>query len=83
MLNISTFPDTEKEIKMKFGGELSGLEGKAYIDRDEGTTKVKMKFDDIKKLPAGKVFTTTSLPTGYSITVYDPSALTITSFLVS
>jgi len=57
MLNISTFPDTEKEIKMKFGGELSGLEGKAYIDRDKGTTKVKMKFDDIKKLPAGKVFT--------------------------
>lgn len=57
MLNISTFPETEKEIKMKFGGELSGLEGKAYIDRDEGTTKVKMRFDDIKKLPAGKHFT--------------------------
>jgi hypothetical protein len=57
MLNISTFPDTEKEIKMKFGGELSGLEGKAYIDRDDGKTKIKMKFDDIKKLPAGKVFT--------------------------
>jgi len=57
MLNISTFPDTEKEIKMKFGGELSGLEAKAYIDRDDGTTKVRMKFDDIKKLPAGKHFT--------------------------
>lgn len=57
MLNISTFPETEKEIKMKFGGELSGLEGKAYIDRDEGMTKVKMRFDDIKKLPAGKHFT--------------------------
>ena len=65
LLNISTFPDTEKEIKMKFGGELSGLEGKAYIDRDEGSTKVKMKFDDIKKLPAGKVFTLwTVSPTG-------------------
>ena len=57
MLNISTFPDTEREMKVKFGGELSGLEAKAYIDRDEGTTKVKMRFDDIKKLPAGKHFT--------------------------
>lgn len=57
MLNISTFPDTEKEMKVKFGGELSGLEAKAYIDREDGTTKIKMKFDDIKKLPAGKHFT--------------------------
>jgi hypothetical protein len=57
MLNISTFPDTEKEMKVKFGGELSGLEAKAYIDREDGTTKVKMRFDDIKKLPSGKHFT--------------------------
>ncbi len=57
MLNISTFPDTEKEIKMKFSGELQGLEGKAYIDREKGTTKIKMKFDDMKKVPANKRFT--------------------------
>ena len=57
MLNISTFPDTEKEIKVKFGGDLSGLEGKAYVDREKGTTKVRMKFDDMKKVPAGKSFT--------------------------
>ena len=57
MLNISTFPDTEREIKMKFTGELSGLEGKAYVDREKGTTKIKMKFDDMKKVPANKRFT--------------------------
>jgi len=57
LLNISTFPDTEKEIKMKFTGELEGLEGKAYIDREKGTTKIKMHFDDMKKVPANKRFT--------------------------
>ena len=57
LLNISTFPDTEREIKMKFSGELSGLEGKAYIDREKGTTKVRMLFDDMKKVPANKRFT--------------------------
>lgn len=56
LLNISTFPDTEREIKMKFDGELSGLEGKAYIDREDGTTKVRMHFDDMDKVPAGKKF---------------------------
>ena len=57
LLNISTFPDTEREIKMKFSGELSGLEGKAYIDREKGTTKVRMHFDDMKKVPENKRFT--------------------------
>lgn len=57
MLKISTFPDTEKEIKMKFGGELSGLEAKAYIDREKGTTKIRMHFDDMKKLPEKRIFT--------------------------
>ena len=42
---------------MKFSGELSGLEGKAYVDREDGTTKIKMKFDDMKKVPANKRFT--------------------------
>lgn len=65
LLNISTFPDTEREIKMKFDGELSGLEGKAYIDREDGTTKVRMHFDDMNKVPAGKKFVLwTVSPTG-------------------
>lgn len=65
LLKISTFPDEEREIKMKFDGELKGLEGKAYIDREDGTTKIRMHFDDMKKVPAGKKFVLwTVSPTG-------------------
>lgn len=70
LLNISTFPDTEREIKMKFDGQLSGLEGKAYIDREDGTTKIRMHFDDMKKVPAGKKFVLwTVSPTGEYVKV--------------
>lgn len=70
LLNISTFPDTEREIKMKFDGELSGLEGKAYVDREKGTTKIRMHFDDMKKVPAGKKFVLwTVSPTGEYVRV--------------
>lgn len=70
LLNISTFPDTEREIKMKFDGALSGLEGKAYIDREDGTTKIRMHFDDMKKVPAGKKFVLwTVSPTGEYVKV--------------
>lgn len=65
LLNISTFPDTEREIKMKFDGALSGLEGKAYIDREDGTTKIRMHFDDMKKVPKSTRFVLwTVSPTG-------------------
>lgn len=57
MLNVSTFGDREREVKMKFTGELAGLEGKANIDRKKGTTKVKMRFDDMNKVPKNKRFT--------------------------
>ena len=57
LLNVGTFPDTEREVKLKFGGELSGLEAKAYIDREKGVTKIRMHFDDMKKVPAKKLFT--------------------------
>ena len=70
LLNISTFPDTEREIKMKFDGELSGLEGKAYVDREDGTTKLRMHFDDMKKVPKGKKFVLwTVSPTGEYVKV--------------
>ena len=36
LLNVGTFGDTEREVKMKFGGELNGLEAKAYIKRSKG-----------------------------------------------
>jgi len=57
LLNVSTFGDDEREVKMKFTGELEGLEAKAYIDREKGMTKVRMHFDDMKKVPANKRFT--------------------------
>lgn len=51
LLNVSTFGESEREMKVKFGGALSGLEAKAYIDRERGVTKVRMHFDDLKKAP--------------------------------
>lgn len=57
LLNVGTFGDDEREVKLKFTGELEGLEAKAYIDRDKGMTKVRMHFDDMKKVPANKRFT--------------------------
>lgn len=57
LLNLPTFGDKEREIKLRFGGELSGLEAKAYVDREKGTTKIKMRFDELKKAPVGKRFT--------------------------
>jgi len=58
MLNVGTFGDQEREVKMKFGGELNGLEGKAYIKLTKGgATKVRMHFDDMNKVPKNKRFT--------------------------
>lgn len=57
LLNVPTFGEAEKEVKLKFTGDMTGLEAKAYIDREKGTTKIKMHFDDMKKVPANKRFT--------------------------
>jgi hypothetical protein len=57
LLNVGTFGDNEREVKMKFSGELDGLEGKAYIKRGKGMTKVRMHFDDMNKVPKNKRFT--------------------------
>jgi hypothetical protein len=57
LLNISTFGNKEREVKMKFSGELDGLEAKAYITPSKGGTKVRMHFDDMNKVPKNKRFT--------------------------
>ena len=57
LLNVGTFGDKEREVKMKFGGDLDGLEAKAYIARGKGVTKVRMHFDDMNKVPKNKRFT--------------------------
>lgn len=56
MLNVSTYDDKTRELKVKFAGDLAGLEGKAYISRKKGTSKIKMHFDDMNKVPKGKRF---------------------------
>lgn len=56
LLNVPSFSGGTKEVKIKFTGDLTGLEGKAYIERKKGVSKVKMHFDDMKKVPAGKRF---------------------------
>jgi hypothetical protein len=57
LLNVGTFGDKEREVKMKFTGELTGLEAKAYVTRGKGATKVRMHFDDMNKVPKNKRFT--------------------------
>ena len=57
LLNVSSWGSSEREVKLKFGGELQGLEAKAYITPKKGATKVRMHFDDMKKVPPNKRFT--------------------------
>lgn len=56
MLNVHTFGDKTRELKIKFGGDLQGLEGKAYLTYKKGGTKVRMHFDDMNKVPKGQRF---------------------------
>lgn len=56
VLNVPSFGDKQREVKIKFGGDLAGLEGKAYLTRKGASTKVTMKFDDMNKVPKGKRF---------------------------
>lgn len=56
MLNVHTFGDKTRELKIKFGGDLQGLEGKAYLTYKKGGTRVKMHFDDMNKVPKGQRF---------------------------
>jgi hypothetical protein len=56
VLNVPSFGESTRELKIKFAGELTGLEGKATLSRKKGTTKVKMQFDDMNKVPKNKRF---------------------------
>lgn len=58
VLNVPSFGEKTRDLKIKFSGDLSGLEGKASLTRKKGAaTKVTMHFDDMNKVPKGKVFT--------------------------
>lgn len=57
LLNVPSFNNKTTEIRINFNGELEGLKGKAYIDPGkEGTTQIKMRFDDMKLAPKQKRF---------------------------
>ena len=56
VLNVPSFGDKTRELKIKFGGDLQGLEGKAYLSYKKGGTRVKMHFDDMNKVPKGQKF---------------------------
>ncbi len=57
MLGVPSFGDRTTEMNIDFSGELEGLKAKAYIDtRANGTTQIKMRFDDMKMAPKNKRF---------------------------
>jgi hypothetical protein len=57
MLGVPGFADKTAEIRVAFGGELSGLKGKAYIEpKKSGAKQIKMRFDDMNKVPKEKRF---------------------------
>lgn len=51
MLGVPKFEGKTTEVRVKFGGELSGLDGKAYLKPEGGKTSIKMRFSDMKKVP--------------------------------
>jgi len=54
LLGVPNFRNKTTEVRVKFNGELAGLDGKAYIDGGKGKTQVKMRFSDMKKAPLNK-----------------------------
>jgi len=56
LLGVNAFADSGREFPLRFTGELSELEGKVHINREKGTTKVKLHFEEMKEVPANKRF---------------------------
>ena len=58
LLNVPRFDrDKDREIRIAFSGDLSGLKGKAYISpTKDGVTKIKMRFDEMKNAPTNARF---------------------------
>lgn len=52
LLGVPSFSGKTTETRINFSGDLSGLKGKAYIKaRKDGTSQIKMRFDDLKMAP--------------------------------
>ncbi len=58
LLNVARFDrDKDREIRINFTGDLSGLKGKAYLTpTKDGVTKIKMRFDEMKSAPTNARF---------------------------
>lgn len=56
LLNVPSFNGDDTEVRVKFDGELQGLDAKAYVDPEGSKTMVKMRFGDLRKVPAKKRF---------------------------
>jgi hypothetical protein len=56
MLGVAKFNGKTTEVRVKFDGELAGLDGKAYLKPEGGKTEIKMRFGDMRKVPTNKRF---------------------------
>lgn len=54
LLGVPSFNGKTTEVRVRFDGELQGLDGKAYLNAGKGKTQVKMRFSDMKKAPMNK-----------------------------
>jgi len=67
MLGISRYGSGESQFRLRFEGEMSGLEAKAYLKPVGGKVQIRMNFDDLQKAPMNKRFVLwTSSPEGYT-----------------
>jgi len=58
LLNVPAFErGKDAEVRINFTGDLQGLKGKAYLSpTKDGVTKIKMRFDEMKDVPANSRF---------------------------
>ena len=56
MLGVPKMGGKTTEVRVKFSGDLQGLDGKAYLKPEGGKTSIKMRFGDMKKVPMNKRF---------------------------
>lgn len=56
MLGVAKYKGKTTELRLKFDGDLSGLEAKAYLKPLSGKTQIRMTFDDLQKVPMDKRF---------------------------
>jgi hypothetical protein len=55
LLGVPSFSGKTTETRINFTGDLQGLKGKAYIKaRKDGTSQIKMRFDELKMAPKQK-----------------------------